>query len=134
VLALGFAAATLLRSWLAARHGSTPMPEHCLVLRHVYVAETNARAREEAEPHLDYFWQKLLSYHRGSMKLLGQAPPARPPIVRSAEELPLYEFDFDLTQKEGLTFVGDPDYVGPRDSRPDAGAGRRRVHGVVSVR
>ena len=23
----------------------------------------------------------------------------------------LYEFDFDLTQKEGLTFVGDPDYV-----------------------
>jgi alkanesulfonate monooxygenase SsuD/methylene tetrahydromethanopterin reductase-like flavin-dependent oxidoreductase (luciferase family) len=25
--------------------------------------------------------------------------------------LPLYEFDFDLTQKEGLTFVGDPDYV-----------------------
>ena len=69
------------------------------------------RPREEAEPHLDYFWQKLLSYHRGSMKLLGQAPPARPPIVRSAEELPLYEFDFDLTQKEGLTFVGDPDYV-----------------------
>jgi alkanesulfonate monooxygenase SsuD/methylene tetrahydromethanopterin reductase-like flavin-dependent oxidoreductase (luciferase family) len=46
------------------------------------------------------------------MKLLGLAPPARPPIVRSAEELPLYELDFDLTQKEGLTFVGDPDYVG----------------------
>ena len=62
-------------------------------------------------PHLDYFWQKLLSYHRGSMKLLGLSPPARGPIVRSAEELPLYEFDFDLTQKEGLTFVGDPDYV-----------------------
>ncbi len=95
----------------AARHGWVPMPEHCLVLRHIYVAETNARAREEAEPHLDYFWQKLLSYHRGSMKLFGQAPPVRPPIVRSAEELPLYEFDFELTQKEGLTFVGDPDYV-----------------------
>jgi hypothetical protein len=59
------------------------------------------------------------------MKLLGQTPPARPPLVRSAEELPLYEFDFDLTQKEGLTFVGDPDYVGPRDSRPhqELGAG-----------
>jgi Family of unknown function (DUF6616)/Transposase zinc-binding domain len=27
--------------------------------------------------------------HRGSMKLLGQTPPARPPLVRSAEELPL---------------------------------------------
>jgi alkanesulfonate monooxygenase SsuD/methylene tetrahydromethanopterin reductase-like flavin-dependent oxidoreductase (luciferase family) len=93
----------------AARHGRTPAPEHCLVLRHVYVAETNARARQEAEPHLDYFWQKLLSHQRGSMKLFGQTPPARPPIVRSAEELPLYELDFDLTQKEGLTFVGDAD-------------------------
>jgi alkanesulfonate monooxygenase SsuD/methylene tetrahydromethanopterin reductase-like flavin-dependent oxidoreductase (luciferase family) len=95
----------------AARHGWTPTPEHCLVLRHIYVAETNARAREEAEPHLDYFWGRLLSYHRGSMKLLGQSPPARPSIVRSAEEIPFHEFDFDLTQKEGLTFVGDPDYV-----------------------
>src|SRR5229473_7357162 len=70
----------------AARHGWTPGPEHCHVLRHVYVAETNARAREEAEPHLDYFWQTLLSYHRGSMKLLGQTPPPRPAAVRSAEE------------------------------------------------
>jgi len=96
---------------LAARHGWTPGPEHCLVLRHVYVAETNAQARAEAEPHLAYFWQKLLSYHRGSMKLFGQTPPARPPIVRAAEEIPLYEFDFELTQREGLTFVGDPDHV-----------------------
>ena len=95
----------------AARHGWTPTPEHCHVLRHVYVAESNARARAEAEPHLDYFWHKLLSYHRGSMKLFGQAPPARPAVVASAEDLPLYEFDFDLTQKEGLTLVGDPDHV-----------------------
>jgi alkanesulfonate monooxygenase SsuD/methylene tetrahydromethanopterin reductase-like flavin-dependent oxidoreductase (luciferase family) len=95
----------------AARHGWTPTPEHCLVLRHVYVAETNARAREEARPHLDYFWQKLLSYHRGSMKLLGQSPPARPAVVRAAEEIPLYEFEFELTQQQGLTFVGDPDHV-----------------------
>jgi alkanesulfonate monooxygenase SsuD/methylene tetrahydromethanopterin reductase-like flavin-dependent oxidoreductase (luciferase family) len=95
----------------AARYGWTPTPEDCHVLRHVYVAETNARAREEAEPHLDYFWQKLLSYHRGSMKLLGQAPPPRPAVVQAAEDIPFYEFDFDLTQKEGITFVGDPDYV-----------------------
>jgi alkanesulfonate monooxygenase SsuD/methylene tetrahydromethanopterin reductase-like flavin-dependent oxidoreductase (luciferase family) len=95
----------------AARYGWTPGPEHCLVLRHIYVAETNAKARAEAEPHLDYFWQKLLSYHRGSMKLLGQSPPARPAVVSAAEDVPFYEFDVDLTQKEGLTFVGDPDYV-----------------------
>jgi alkanesulfonate monooxygenase SsuD/methylene tetrahydromethanopterin reductase-like flavin-dependent oxidoreductase (luciferase family) len=95
----------------AARHGWTPSPEHCLVLRHIYVAETQAQARAEAEPHLDYFWQKLLSYHRGSLKLLGHAPPARPAVVGAAEDLPFYEFDFDLTQREGLTFVGDPDHV-----------------------
>jgi len=95
----------------AARHGWTPTAEHCLVLRHVYVAETEQQARREAEPHLDYFWQKLLSYHRGSMKLLGQAPPAAISDGRTAESMPFYEFDFDLTQREGLTFVGDPDQV-----------------------
>jgi alkanesulfonate monooxygenase SsuD/methylene tetrahydromethanopterin reductase-like flavin-dependent oxidoreductase (luciferase family) len=95
----------------AARHGWTPAPEDCHVLRHVYVAETSARAREEAEPHLDYFWRKLLSYHRGSMKLLGQAPPAPAREVRAAEDVPLYAFDFELTQRQGITFVGDPDHV-----------------------
>src|SRR5206468_4346099 len=96
---------------LARKHGWTAGPEHCHLVRHVYVGETNARAREEAEPHLDYFWQKLLSYHRGSMALMGQSPPARPARVERAEDLPLYEFDFDLCQKEGLSIVGDPDYV-----------------------
>lgn len=89
---------------MAAGHGWTPGPEDCLVLRHVYVAESNQRARAEAEPHLDYFWGKLLSYHRGAAKLLGM--PAGP----SAEK-PLYELTFDETQREGMTFVGDPDYV-----------------------
>ena len=95
----------------AKDHGWTPTPDDCHLLRHIYVGETNAKAREEAEPHLDYFWGKLLSYHRGSMKLMGQSPPPRPEVVRSASELPLYELDFDLTQKEGMTIVGDADYV-----------------------
>jgi alkanesulfonate monooxygenase SsuD/methylene tetrahydromethanopterin reductase-like flavin-dependent oxidoreductase (luciferase family) len=96
---------------LTAREGWTPTPDHCLMVRHVYVAASNERARREAEPHLDYFWQKLLSYHRGSLALLGQSPPARPAVVRSAEDVPFYEFDFDLCQKEGLSVIGDPDYV-----------------------
>ena len=45
------------------------------------------------------------------MKLMGQSPPPRPGVVSSASELPLYELDFDLTQKEGMTIVGDADYV-----------------------
>ena len=95
----------------ARGHGWTPGPAHCHVLRNVYVAETNQRAREEAQPHLEYMFQKLLSYHRGSMKLLGQSPPPRPAEIRAAEDLPFYEFDFDLCQKEGLSMIGDPDYV-----------------------
>src|SRR5262249_25037108 len=96
---------------LARKHGWTPGPEHCHLVQHVYVAETNARAREEAEPHLNYFWQKLLSYPPRPMALRGQSPPARPAKVERAEDLPLYEFDFELCQKEGLSIVGDPDYV-----------------------
>ncbi|HWO72840.1 MAG TPA: LLM class flavin-dependent oxidoreductase [Dehalococcoidia bacterium] len=88
----------------AAEYGWTPSPEDCMVLRPVYVAETMAEAREEAEPHINYFWQKLLAYHRGAAKLLGQVPS-------TASERPLYEYDLDLTQKEGLGFIGDPDYV-----------------------
>jgi alkanesulfonate monooxygenase SsuD/methylene tetrahydromethanopterin reductase-like flavin-dependent oxidoreductase (luciferase family) len=95
----------------AARHGWTPTAEHCHVLRHVYVAETDARARAEAQPHLDYFWQSLLSYHRGSMKLFGQSPTPRPAVVRAAEDIPFYEFEFDFTRQQGLTFVGAPDTV-----------------------
>ena len=32
-------------------------------------------------------------------------------MITSAADLPFYEFDFDLTQKEGITIVGDADYV-----------------------
>ena len=95
----------------AAKHGWRPGPEHCHLLRNVYVAETNQRAREESEAHLHYMFQKLLSYHRGSMKLLGQSPLPRPAEICAAEDLPLYELDFDLCQKEGISIIGDPDYV-----------------------
>ena len=95
----------------AAAHGWTPGPSDCHVLRHIYVGETSAKARAEAEPHLDYFWQKLLSYHRGSMKLLGQSPPAPTTGPRGADTVPFYEFDFDLTQREGISIVGDAEEV-----------------------
>src|SRR3989442_5702063 len=95
----------------AAAHGWTPAPSDCHVLRHVYVGETSAKARAEAEPHLDYFWQKLLSYHRGSAKLLGQISQGPPAVSRGADNVPFYEFDFDLTQQEGITIVGDADEV-----------------------
>jgi alkanesulfonate monooxygenase SsuD/methylene tetrahydromethanopterin reductase-like flavin-dependent oxidoreductase (luciferase family) len=48
------------------------------------------------------------------MKLLGQTTPPRPAVPRAAEDLPLYELDFDLTQREGITIVGDADEVAAR--------------------
>ena len=58
-----------------------------------------------------YFWQYLMSYHQGIMKLLGQDLPQRPTVVQRAEELPFWEFDYDLCQREGLSIIGDPDHV-----------------------
>src|SRR2546421_628557 len=70
-----------------------------------------ARQVLQLRPRLDYFWQKLLSYHRGSAKLLGQVPQGSPAVTRGTDTVPFYEFDFDLTQKEGITIVGDADEV-----------------------
>ena len=45
------------------------------------------------------------------MKLFGQSPTPRPAVVRAAEDIPFYEFEFDFTRQQGLTFVGAPDTV-----------------------
>ena len=95
----------------AQRHGWTPQPHDHLLLRHIYVAESNERARAEAAEHLHYFWQYLMSYHQGIMRLLGQTLPQRPAVVRRAEDLPFWELDYDLCQREGLSIIGDPAYV-----------------------
>jgi alkanesulfonate monooxygenase SsuD/methylene tetrahydromethanopterin reductase-like flavin-dependent oxidoreductase (luciferase family) len=96
---------------VARRHGWIPQASDHLLLRHIYVAETNTKARAEAEAHLHYFWQYLLSYHQGIMRLLGQPLPQRPAVVQRAEEVPFWELNFDLCQREGLSIIGDPDYV-----------------------
>jgi alkanesulfonate monooxygenase SsuD/methylene tetrahydromethanopterin reductase-like flavin-dependent oxidoreductase (luciferase family) len=96
----------------AAKEGWQPGPEDCHILRHVYVAQSNERAREEAEPHLDYFWHNLLGYHRGAVKLLEDMAPSRGSAhPAAAGDTPLYELTFDQTQRDGMTIVGDPDYV-----------------------
>ncbi|MCI0417849.1 MAG: hypothetical protein L0312_01285, partial [Acidobacteria bacterium] len=95
----------------AQHHGWTPQPNDHLLLRHIYVAESNAKARAEAEAHLHYFWQYLMSYHQGIMQILGQPVPQRPAVVQRAADLPFWELDYDLCQREGLSIIGDPDYV-----------------------
>lgn len=95
----------------AAGYGWTPQAEDHLLLRNIYVAETDAQARAEAEEHLHYFWQWLLSYHQGIMQLQGQPLPQRPAEVTRAEDLPFWEFDYELCQREGLSIIGSPETV-----------------------
>jgi hypothetical protein len=45
------------------------------------------------------------------MALMGQSAPPRKAVIATLEDVPLYEFDFDLSQKHGLSIIGDPDYV-----------------------
>jgi hypothetical protein len=70
------------------------------------VGRQNARAREEAEPHLDYFAELL-----GLPPWLDEGPRPRPAGAGRTEDLPLSALDLDLTQKYGLTFVGDRDHA-----------------------
>jgi alkanesulfonate monooxygenase SsuD/methylene tetrahydromethanopterin reductase-like flavin-dependent oxidoreductase (luciferase family) len=96
---------------LARRQGWTPQPHHHYLLRHIYVAATREQARAEAEAHLHYFWQRLLSYHQGVLTLLGHPLPSPPTQGQHAEDLPFWEFDFDLCQREGISIIGTPEDV-----------------------
>jgi alkanesulfonate monooxygenase SsuD/methylene tetrahydromethanopterin reductase-like flavin-dependent oxidoreductase (luciferase family) len=90
----------------AARHGWTPRAVDCQVMRFVYVAESSAKAREEAAPHLDYFWRRLITNQSGALRFLPASGAAPTPGSR-----PVTEYDLDFTQAEGITIVGDPSFV-----------------------
>ena len=45
------------------------------------------------------------------MQLQGQSLPSRPAEVKRAEDLPFWEFDYDLCQREGLSIIGSPETV-----------------------
>jgi alkanesulfonate monooxygenase SsuD/methylene tetrahydromethanopterin reductase-like flavin-dependent oxidoreductase (luciferase family) len=96
---------------VAAEAGWTPPPETFHLMRHVYVGESMAQAREEAEPHLMYQYRKLQSYGRGAQVILGETYPARPPGTYAAGEKPMQELSFDEAQERGYAFIGEPDYV-----------------------
>jgi alkanesulfonate monooxygenase SsuD/methylene tetrahydromethanopterin reductase-like flavin-dependent oxidoreductase (luciferase family) len=98
----------------SAEHGWTPGPENISLQRHIYVAETNAKAREEAEAHLDYFFQTLMaplgSDAVRSLATQGLAS-ARSLEYRKGERPKLWEMTFDRAQAEGYSIIGDPDHV-----------------------
>jgi alkanesulfonate monooxygenase SsuD/methylene tetrahydromethanopterin reductase-like flavin-dependent oxidoreductase (luciferase family) len=97
------------------QHGWTPGPENISLQRHIYVAETNAKAREEAEAHLLYFFQTLMA-PLGSDTVRNLAAQglgsARSMEYRKVKERPkLWEMTFDRAQGDGYSIIGDADFV-----------------------
>ena len=96
-------------------HGWAPKPQDISTQRHIYVAETREKAREEAEPHLHYFWQVLLAQLNSPslLKMRSEAlNTSRSYEFKSAGERPkLWELTFDRCQAEGYSIIGDPEYV-----------------------
>lgn len=95
--------------------GWTPGPEHVITQRHIYVAETSRRAREEAEPHLNYFYQTLLAQLKSETITRVRSEVLNTPRsydYKTTKERPkLWELTFDQCQAEGYSIVGDPDHV-----------------------
>jgi len=98
-----------------AEAGWSPAPAQISTQRHIYVAETQAKAREEAEPHLLYFWQVLLAQLNSPALLRMRSEGLNSPRsyeYKSARERPkLWELTFDQCQAEGYSIIGDPEYV-----------------------
>ena len=96
---------------LARKHGWEPKPEDCFCLRPIYVAESKAKAREEAAEHHDYFWQKLLSNQQGVTRILSGGETKVAALPDKGYDRPFWEVDYDYANQEGMSICGDPDYV-----------------------
>lgn len=98
------------------QYGWEPGPDYCTVSREVYVAETNQKAREEAEPELA----------AGPAEEFGGAPAQyrrnvedgyfseRSTAYKKEKHVGVFEvrgWSYDQLLGAGLSIVGDPDYV-----------------------
>lgn len=96
---------------LARAEGWDPTPEDCFCLRPIYVAETNAKAREEAAEHHDYLWQKLLSNTIGTNEIMSAGQSKAADYAARGYDRQLWEVDHDFANQEGMSIIGDPDFV-----------------------
>jgi alkanesulfonate monooxygenase SsuD/methylene tetrahydromethanopterin reductase-like flavin-dependent oxidoreductase (luciferase family) len=78
-------------------------------------------AREEAEEHLRYFYEKLLGavFKAGAVKAVGDSAYREANAFAYEEQAPpkgqrAMNFDFDDFQERGEIIVGDPAYVTAR--------------------
>jgi alkanesulfonate monooxygenase SsuD/methylene tetrahydromethanopterin reductase-like flavin-dependent oxidoreductase (luciferase family) len=108
------------REYAEQECGWKPGPEHCLISRQVYVAETNARAREEAEEHIMQFFREspVLRKYEGKLEEMRQAMQTERGVsYKDGEQKPQAParapgaMTFDRFQEDGFCIIGDPDYV-----------------------
>ncbi|MEY7851647.1 LLM class flavin-dependent oxidoreductase [Natrarchaeobius sp. A-rgal3] len=95
----------------------TPGDDKFTISRMVYVAETMEQAKEEAEEHLEFLYEKLTAgVHLGATAhMMGESydPDDHEKYVENLHphgEL-AYNFDFEEFHDFGEVIVGDPEYV-----------------------
>ena len=101
--------------------GWEPGPEQFGISRMVYVADTEAQAREEAEPHIEYYYNKLLGgIHRASgVKSVGDTEYReenafdyeQAAVDQSEKGRKALNFDFEELIESGEILVGTPETV-----------------------
>lgn len=107
------------REYAAQECGWTPGPEHCLVSRQVYVAETDAKAREQIEGHVVNFFREspVTRTYTGKLEELRLAnQTSRTVVYKNGQTQPAAharpaEPSFDYYQESGFCIIGGPDYV-----------------------
>lgn len=93
------------RAW--ARHSHARMRPRTMLVRHVHVAETDAIAREQAQP----FMREGLAGQRGVNLARNVRPDASPERKEVARIYSESTKGYDFWVGEGLAFVGSPDTV-----------------------
>lgn len=96
--------------------GWEPGPDHCVVSRDIYVAETNQKAREEAEADLltgpaEEFGGAPAKYQR---TVADGYFTERSTAYKKTEHVGVGEikgWSYDQLQREGIAIAGDPDFV-----------------------
>lgn len=107
------------REYAREKCGWEPGPEHCMVSRQVYVAESNQKARAEAEEHAMTFYREspVVRRFEGKLEELRQAMMTERGLSykqgqKEHKPSPARgELSFEHFQREGFCMIGDPDYV-----------------------
>ncbi|MGQ4556572.1 LLM class flavin-dependent oxidoreductase [Halobellus sp. GM3] len=100
------------------QHGWEPTEEYFGPARMTYVAETDEKAREEAEEHMEFFYDKLYAglYRAGAVDQVGESAYREDDSFSYADHAPdkaqkALDFDFDALIETGEIIVGSPETV-----------------------